>query len=65
LDLEHLRDGNPPLRWSAFGERPEGKILREVTVTILTIHVAEAENERTFSVRRHVVGDRGGWAKKD
>jgi hypothetical protein len=27
--------------------------------------ISEAENERTFSIRKHVVGDRGGRSKNE
>jgi hypothetical protein len=62
-----LADDNlpPSLHWVALGTALGLHTLKEVAEVLLSLPASEAENERTFSVRKYVVGPRGGRAKTD
>jgi hypothetical protein len=66
-DVSHLklRTMEPPLIWVGLGTAKRWDVLREFAQLVLSLPAAETENERLFSVRRYVVGDRGGRTKSD
>jgi hypothetical protein len=41
------------------------KALKDFADLVLSLPAAEAENERIFSIRKYVVGERGGRSKSD
>jgi hypothetical protein len=74
LWLDNRQDGvvqtrarglSPPLFWIAIGTSSHWNLLREYADVIISLPASEAENERTFSIRKHVVGDRGGRTGND
>jgi hypothetical protein len=60
-----LRIIEPPLVWVGLGTSKRWDVLREFAQLVLSLPAAETENERLFSVRKYVVGDRGGRTKND
>jgi hypothetical protein len=55
--------GDPVLLWSTLGTSSKWDVLAEYADVLLSMPIAEAENERFFSTRRYVVGERGGRTK--
>jgi hypothetical protein len=65
FNLEFVADLAPPLFWTALGSSSQWNVLRDDALVLLTLPVAEVENERAFSIRKYVTGDRGGRSKND
>jgi hypothetical protein len=59
------RNLSPPAFWIAVGTSCRWAELAEYAEIILSLPASEAENERTFSVRKYIVGDRGGRTQND
>jgi hypothetical protein len=55
----------PPVHWSVLGMASQWDVLKEFAEIVFSLPISEAENERMFSIRKHVVGDRGGRSKND
>jgi hypothetical protein len=55
----------PPLFWIAIGTSSQWNVLRECAEVIILSPASEAENERRFSIRKYVLGDRGGRTRND
>jgi hypothetical protein len=64
---EARNDGlsDPVLLWSTLAPSSTWGILAEYARVLLSLPIAEAENERFFSTRRYVVGERGGRTKNE
>jgi hypothetical protein len=58
-------DLSPPVYWMVMETKRSWLILAEYAQVLMSLPIAETENERTFSVRKYIVGDRGGMAKND
>jgi hypothetical protein len=62
LKIQHM---DPPLIWVALGTSKNWSLLSGYAGLLVSLPIAETENERLFSVRKYVVGDRGGRTKND
>jgi hypothetical protein len=61
--FELHRDVGTQLFWTVLGQ--DWEVLREFAPILLSLPASEVENERTFSIRKYVVGDRGARSKND
>jgi hypothetical protein len=61
--FELHRDVGTHVFWTVLGQ--DWEVLREFAPILLSIPASEVENERTFSIRKYVVGDRGARSKND
>jgi hypothetical protein len=61
-NAEHLK---PPLFWTAIGTSSRWTQLKEFAEVVMSLPASETENERVFSVRKYVIGDRGAKSKND
>jgi hypothetical protein len=53
------------LFWGSLGTSTLWAALKDYADLIISLPAAETENERVFSVRKHVIGDRNGRSKND
>lgn len=63
--FHHVLELPPPLFWNVMGTSSDWQILAEYAAMVVSLPTAEAENERTFSIRKFVIGERGARSKND
>jgi hypothetical protein len=51
--------------WTALASSRRWSFLWKYAEFVLSLPAAETENERVFSIRKHVIVDRGGRSKND
>jgi hypothetical protein len=61
----HVIDQPTSLLWNCLGKSDLWGVLKDYAGVVVSLPVAETENERIFSIRKYVVGDRGGRTKND
>jgi hypothetical protein len=63
--LANAVDLPPSALWGSIGTSSMWNSLREYAEVVISLPASEAENERIFSIRKHIVGDRRGRSKND
>lgn len=65
FSLNFAKNLTPPEFWLAVGTSLRWAQLKVYARVIVSLPVSEAENERTFSIRKYGLGDRGGRTRND
>jgi hypothetical protein len=55
----------PPLFWNVITTSSRWRVLREYASFVVSLPTSEAENKRTFLIRKYVIGENGARSKND
>jgi hypothetical protein len=55
----------PPLFWNVSTTSSRWRVVREYASLVAFLPTSEAENERTFSIGKYIIGERGARSQND